>query len=466
MAAQAQLSPLETDAELIRLAGRMTYGVNRPTAEAVRNMGYEQFVEWQLDYESIDDSELENALKEFLPTLSLTTAELIGMVRDQDGTDRDMDLIQQARRELLVATQLRQVFSPRQLYERMVEFWSDHFNAPVVNQISGLLKPAEVSEVIRPLALERFEDLLLADARSPAMLYYLDNFVNTADGPNENYSRELMELHTLGVNGGYTEDDVKEASRLFTGWTFNRNGSFVFDRRNHDYGQKEVLGEIYGSGRGVVEGERFLSFLAEHPSTANHLASKLIRRFVTDQPEERLVEEIAEAFTSSGGDIRETMRTLLLHPDVCSAPATKLKRPNEFVAGVLRGYEMAPRPNTLRAVFEALESAGQPLFQWPAPNGYPDVRPYWQSTTGFLMRFNTATQWSAAVSGLSPLLLEANRVKGNVNKVSFLASALVPRGVDSESQKKIDKYIAPLPRDDRPAAIASLLLAGPDFQWR
>lgn len=459
MTAQSQLLFSESDVELIRLAGRITYGVNRPTAAAVRELGYEQFVEWQLDYESIDDSELENALTEMLPTLSLSTAELADMLRDGE-------MEQQARRELLIATQLRQAFSPRQLFERVVEFWSDHFNAPIVNQISGILKPAEVSEVMRPLAMGRFEDLLLADAKNPAMLYYLDNFNNTVDGPNENYARELMELHTLGVNGGYTEDDVKDAARIFTGWTFGRNGTFVFNGRAHDFGQKEVLGEIYPAGRGVSEGNRFLRFLANDPSTATHLATKLIRRFVTDQPDAALVEEIADTFTSNGGDIRETLRTLLLHPDVCAAPPAKLKRPNEFVAGVLRGFEMPPQPNTLRAVFEALETAGQPTYRWPAPNGYPDVRPYWQSSTGFLMRFNAATQWSVAAGERSPLLQEAGKVRGNDQKVSFLAAALVPSGVNKEDQVLIRKHVEKLPRDDRPAAIAALLLAGPDFQWR
>lgn len=459
MAAEPLINPTIADAEAIRLAGRITYGVNRATAEAVRQLGYEGFVEWQLDYEGIDDSALESALQAELPTLSMDAAELAEFLRLQEQAG-------QARLELVVATLVRRAFSPRQLYERMVEFWTDHFNVTVGNAISGFLKPLEDRQVIRPLAMGRFEDLLQADARSPAMLEYLDNFNNTRDGPNENYSRELLELHTLGVDGGYTENDVKEAARVFTGWSIRRPGEFVFDPRNHDFDEKEVLGEHFPPGVGELEGERLLTLLAGHPATASHIATKLARRFVSDQPDADVVTAVAGTFSASGGDIRETLRTLLLHPAVRTAPARKLKRPNEFVAGVLRGLEIDPKEGVIRAAAGALQSAGQSPFQWPAPDGYPDIRPYWQSSTGFLMRFNSASVWARETAGRSPLLLQSRAFRNATQQVEFLAAALVPQGIDDRSQDQIASHAATLAPYDRPQAIAALLLAGPENQWR
>jgi len=459
MAAERLADSGLADTEAIRLAGRITYGVDRVTAGAVREMGYEGFVEWQLDYDRIDDSELENALRSELPTLSMDAAELAEYLRNQDQFGL-------AQRELLIATLIRRAYSPRQLYERMVEFWSDHFNVPVNNPIAAALKPLEDREVIRPLAMGRFEDLLQADARSPAMLYYLDNFNNTADGPNENYSRELMELHTLGFDGGYTEEDVKEAARMFTGWTIRPPGQFLFRPRNHDYGEKHVLGERFLPGVGLREGERLLTLLAEHPSTALHIVTKLARRFYADQPDEDVVAAVADAFTASHGDIRQTLRALLLHPTVLAAEAQKLKRPGEFVAGVLRGLEIPPNENVIRAAFSSLDASGHLPFQWPAPNGYPDVRPYWQSSTGFLVRFNAAYAWTRETPGRSPLLSVSRGFRNTAQQVDFLVAALIPQGIDTKTHGEIAAYAATLARRDRPAAIAALLFAGPDNQWR
>lgn len=459
MAANILFDPTISDAQAIRLAGRVTYGVNRETARIARELGYEGFVDWQLDYENIDDSALEEALHAELPTLSMSAAELANYFRETEMPGV-------AQRELLVATVLRQAFSPRQLFERMVEFWSDHFNVGVTDVATSTLKPIEDRDVIRPLAMGRFETLLQADAKSPAMLYYLDNFNNTASGPNENYARELMELHTLGVDGGYTEDDVKEAARVFTGWSIRPPGQFVFRRRDHDFGEKQVLGEVFLPGSGRVEGERLLTLLAEHPSTAMHIAFKLARRFVADEPEQALVEDVALAFSSSQGDVRETLRALLLHDSVREAPAQKLKRPNEFVAGALRGLEATGAAGLVRELLSTLDSAGQLPFQWPAPNGYPDIRAYWQSSTGFLVRFNAATEWPERVAGRSPVLGQSQAYRNAAEQVAFLADALLPQGLDQRAQAEIITHVSALPRRDRGAAIAALLLAGPNNQWR
>lgn len=459
MAAQTAEKLVAADAELIRLAARVTYGANRQTLEAAESLGYEGFLDWQLDYESIDDGGLESLLADRLPTLTMDAAELAAFLREQENANL-------AQREMAIATIVRKAFSPCQLYERMVEFWTDHFNVAVSNAALAFLKPLEDREVIRPLAMGRFEPLLQADAKSPAMLYYLDNFNNTAAGPNENYARELMELHTLGAGGGYDENDVKEAARVFTGWTIRRPADFAFNPLAHDWGEKQILSLHLPAGGGVSDGEQLLAFLAGHESTASHLATKLSRRFVSDQPGLGLVERVAEAFLASGGDIRVMLRAVLLDSEVRQAAPAKLKRPNEFLAGALRGLEVTPGAVVVREIFESLQAAGHLPFQWPAPNGYPDIRGYWQSSTGFLMRFNTALEWSARFSARSALLAEAGSIRGIGRQVDFLADALVPTGISPEARGVLVTQATSVPADQRPATIAALLLAGPDFQWR
>ena len=459
MAAPAAADIGTETAELIRLAERITYGANRRTLAIAERLGYVGFLDWQLEYEAIDDGGLETALAERLPTLTMDAAALAAFIRDREQLAR-------AQRELTIATLLRQAFSPRQLYERMVEFWNDHFNVAITNLATGFLKPLEDRQVMRPLAMDRFEALLQADAKSPAMLYYLDNHNNTAAGPNENYARELLELHTLGVDGGYTETDIKETARVFTGWTFRRPAEFVFNPRAHDWGPKQVLSLDFPGYGGPAEGERLLGHLAGHDATARHLATKLARRFVADQPGAGLVEATAEAFSTSGGDIRATLRRLLTEPAAREAGAVKLKRPNEYLSGVLRGLEVAPDARRLRRVYRALDDAGQAPFRWPAPNGYPDVRDYWQSSAGFMVRFNTAFEWSRGLAGESALLREAAGVADARQQVEMLAGALVPGGLSPASSRAAADYARTLDPAERPAAVAALLLAGPDNQWR
>jgi len=230
--------------ELTHLLGRVTCGFTAADHEQAGARGYEGYLEWQLDHLAVDDHGVEAYLQAVLPTLTMSLNQLLVLAADQATR-------QQAFNELLVATFYRQVNTPRQLFEVMVEFWSDHFSVNGVDGILSTFKPFEDREVMRRHALGTFRELLRADAKSPAMLYYLDNASNTKDGPNENYARELLELHTLGVDGGYGEEDVRAAARVFTGWGFDRATAFRFYPERHDYGAKTVLGASYAAGRGL-----------------------------------------------------------------------------------------------------------------------------------------------------------------------------------------------------------------------
>jgi len=443
---------------LVRLANRITYGANRQFLQIAKTLGYRGFLEWQLDQDQFDDSELEDLLSQFLPTLNMDAQTLFEYVVEQENFGIPA-------RDLIIATMIRRTYSPRQLYERMVEFWSDHFSVPISEVILAMFKIVEDRELIRRHALGRFEALLQGNAQSPAMLYYLDNFNNTVEGPNENYARELMELHTLGVNGGYTEDDIKEVARVFTGWSIVPPGRFMFNPAAHDWQSKQVLGhEIEPVGTG--EGHLVLELLAEHPSTAEFMATKLARRFFTDDPEPELIEAVADAFTGSSGDIPTTLRTLMTHPVVTTTAAIKFKRPNEFVIGLARALETELTEQSLLAVFQSLETAGQIPFGWPAPDGFADQREYWQSTNGLLMRFNTSSAWTELLDEQSALLSEAAAIIDSAQQVDFLTRALRPQGIEPASRRILLRHVRRLQPEQRPHAVAAFLMAGPEAQWR
>ncbi|AKS40449.1 DUF1800 domain-containing protein [Wenzhouxiangella marina] len=444
--------------ELVRLVDRITYGANRGWMRLAESMGYEAFIDWQLEPDRIDDGGLESALLELLPTLSMDAAALARHIFEEQNFGA-------AQRDLTIATLIRQIYSPRQLHERMVEFWSDHFNVTMNSAATGYFKFLEDRDLMRPLALGRFEDLLQADARSPAMLFYLDNYLSTADGPNENYAREMLELHTLGVDGGYTEDDIKETARVFTGWTIRQPASFFFAAGLHDYGTKTVLGQRFAPS-GLSEGEALLSMIAAHESTARHIATKLCRRFVDDWPEPALVDKVAQAFSDSDGDIRITLKALLMDASVRARLPMKLKRPNEFSAAALRALEAELDAAVLTSHYDSLSAGGQLPFTWPAPNGYPDQRGYWQSTNGFLMRFNQAARWTDALADRSPVLREAARFASLDDQIDYLEQALRPSGLSGEARALLKRYSRRLSPEGRLQAMAGWILGSAETQWR
>ncbi|MEM9799981.1 MAG: DUF1800 domain-containing protein [Planctomycetota bacterium] len=372
-----EIAPARRD-DVRTLLHRATFGFTANEFERASSMGYRAWLDEQLDPASIDDSALDARLAGY-PTLAMDAETLVATYPQSSGGD--VFVAQQ----LISARIVRAVESRRQLFERVVEFWTDHFNIDGTDGPLRYFKTVDDREVIRRYALGSFRDLLSASTRSAAMLYYLDNYVNSAGAPNENYARELMELHTLGVDGGYTEDDVKEVARCFTGWTFRPAGvpglgAFLFRPLTHDSGAKTVLGTSLPAGGGIQDGETVIDLLASHPSTAQFLARKLCVYFLTYEPPQVTVDRVAARFTATGGSIAATVREVLATRSYREARIDeypRLRRPFHMAVGALRSTGATlGNPAPLRGELFLL---GHTPFTWPAPNGYPDSLGAWGS---------------------------------------------------------------------------------------
>ena len=284
-------------------------------------------------------------------------------------------------RQLVEATILRAIFSKRQLYERMVEFWTDHFSIDINDELVTFFKTADDRDVIRQHAMTSFPQLLNANARSGAMLYYLDNYANVVGHAQENYARELMELHTLGVKAPYTQQDVEEVARCLTGWTLGGSGNplgfgaFVFHPPFHDFDSKTVLGQVIPAGGGESDGQTVLDILAYHPNTARFIAEKLCKRFCSYNPSPTLINSVADTYSATGGDIKSMLRVILQEEVLHEFARPKFKRPFHLVASLLR----ASNANVAdpRLLFEMLFIMGHAPFYWPTPDGYPDSLAAW-----------------------------------------------------------------------------------------
>jgi uncharacterized protein (DUF1800 family) len=275
----------------------------------------------------------------------------------------------------------------------MVEFWSDHFNIDMSKGNCAYFKGSDDRTVIRKYALGNFRDLLKASAVSPAMLTYLDGNENKksnpTDIPNENYARELMELHTLGVHGGYTQQDVSEVARCLTGWRIQekwQRGKVYFAPELHDDGVKEVLGHRIAAGGKEKDLDSVLDIVCAHPSTAKHLSEKLVRRFVAENPPSALVASAAHEFTHTGGDIKSVVRHILTSAEFAGSAGLKIKRPFQFIVSSLRAVGADTYAHN--DVLDYLKSMGQCPFQYPTPDGYPDRGAPWMAA--LLWRWNFA----------------------------------------------------------------------------
>ncbi|MCU1238772.1 MAG: hypothetical protein JWP63_6739 [Candidatus Solibacter sp.] len=314
---------------------------------------------------------------------------------------------QMVARDLAEGKLLRAVYSDRQLDEVLTDFWFNHFNIYLDKGADRYLVTEYERDVIRPHVLGKFKDLLVATAKSPAMLFYLDNWQSVgpdapqlrgkkgARGLNENYGRELLELHTLGVDGGYTQHDVTEAARCFTGWTINqpqRGGTFAFNKRVHDDGEKTVLGVKIPAGGGMSDGEKVLDIVAHHPSTAHFIAKSLATRFVADEPPAALVGRMAATFTKTDGDLRAVMRTMLESREFFSEGAyrSKLKSPLEVVASAVRAVN--GEIDYAFPLANQVSQLGQPLYRKQEPTGYSNSSMEWLNSGGLLARMNFALQ--------------------------------------------------------------------------
>lgn len=413
----------ETPDLLTHALNRLTFGARPGDYERVRKLGatedeaFAAFLDEQLSPSAIDDPAAENAVRRF-ETLAEPAGELFEY--------QEKLLLA----ELTRATLLRAVLSERQLYEVMVHFWSDHFNIDPSKGDCKWLKTADDREVIRAHALGSFPALLRASALSPAMLWYLDGRVNRranpADKPNENYGRELLELHTLGVHGGYTQRDVMEVARCLTGWTVRGThqskfgiGTVEFNPDQHDNGAKEVLGKIIPAiPAGVKRAEaeilgrnelnQVLDLVALHPATAKHLATKLCRRFIADEPPAAAVTAVADAFVRTRGAIGDTLRALFATAefrDNRENRANKFKRPFHFIASALRATETAT--DAPPALMEFLVRMGHAPFHYPTPDGYPEAAAPWMGT--LLWRWNFGVALTEGKIGNAKLEADAVR---------------------------------------------------------
>lgn len=382
------------------LLNRAAFGPTPGQIEEVERDGRARWIDRQLNYKDIDDDALGWRLRRY-DSIRMNTADLLSFRSDEDSS--------YVANELARSTLVRAVFSKRQLYEVMVNFWSDHFSLyHFKDKKVTVLKTFDDREVIRPHVLGKFSDLLRASAHSPAMLTYLDNIVNEKSHPNENYAREIMELHTLGVDGGYTEKDIQEVARCFTGWTVNGRGRFEFDDSMHDDGEKTVLGEKIPAGGGKRDADRVLEILIAHPSTARFISTKLVRRFIADDPPPEFVEACITTWQTSEGDMRAILRTLLNHPEFDQAPP-KFKRPFEFLVSLLRAT-LANYDGDTDLVLR-LERMGQRPFGWVTPDGYPDYAEIWKG--GMLGRWNLAAD--AARSALPGASIDLWEIAEHVN---------------------------------------------------
>ncbi|HJO24922.1 MAG: DUF1800 domain-containing protein [Myxococcota bacterium] len=443
-----------------RLLDRATFGPRPGDLDALREEGAEAWVQRQLLRTAPPDAGLGERLARF-PVLEesswerLVGAEIPTMeMRGRPDREARRQMARRAREislEVVGSRVVRAVHGRSGLREVMLDFWSNHFSVYGRKNLVGALLPHYERDVLRPHVLGRFEDLLLAVARSPAMLVYLDNWMSTAPhlsrrvrrrarvrgrgGINENYARELLELHTLGVNGGYDQQDVGEVARVFTGWTLESRNDPVFRFREvlHDPGRKEVLGRRV-RGAGIEQGESLLRRLARHPATAHHVSKKLAARFVADEPPPGLVRRVAHRFLETEGELSAVLAMLLLSPEFADPRQRKLRTPLRLFAAALRATDGATDGS--RRGVRAIGRLGELPYFSRTPAGFPEAAQHWIDPGSLLERMNLA------------FALAGGRLRGTRLGSSF-----------PETVTKLPETPA------RFAEVQALAIASPEFQW-
>jgi len=406
------------------------------------------YLEEQLDPDKIEDRRAYRAARRF---------EVLAQPLGEMYEYKEEFLLEQLTR----ATLVRATQSKKQLFEMMAHFWSDHFNIDASKEDCRWLKAADDREVIRKHAMGSFPDLVRASALSPAMLWYLDGRQNKKrseeEKPNENYARELLELHTLGVEGGYTQQDVMEVARCLSGWTVRGKkrffkGKVEFNVHAHDDGAKKVLGHDVAAGGGEKDLDDVLDIVCNHPSTAKYIAEKLCIRFIADEPPTEAIDATAAAFTSSKGDIKTTLRALFATDAFLTGNrGNKLKRPFEFIVSALRASRAEVKSEM--ALVDYLVRMGHAPFQYPTPDGYPDFASPWTGTLLWRWHFAIALTRNKIDKKINVDEAALTEEAGNLNG---LAASLLGRVPTAEE-------VASSERSGEPLAI---LISSPAFQWR
>jgi len=586
---RAQETPAGADRdEIVHVLNRITFGPRPGDVEAVQKMGLHHYIEQQLHPEMIDDSAVEQQVAGF-DLLQMSPQQLSQLLeeerknnlkkqkqkqlaangQDQTGAannanpnqveqppmqlsreDKMAKMLDQANQyrtvaaigQLEQAKLVRAVDSERQLQEVLVDFWGNHFNIDMKKGPDRIYKVVDDRDVIRPHIWGSFRDLLEASAKSPAMLFYLDNATNTVahtvtereqmftervrdrmmengngalappvpmvgekkGGINENYAREIMELHTLGVDGGYTQQDVQEVARCFTGWSIDRQtGEFAFHPRQHDNGSKVVLGHEIPAGGGMQDGEIVLDILCANPACAHHIALELCQRFVSDDPPAGLVDRIAAVFQQTGGNLRQVTEAILTSPEFLSPSNynNKIKSPLEFAVSAVRASESSiipQQPAPFDKLVPALEGGavmgrgqaadriskrprqslnwhiyelGEPLFACTPPTGYKEVSKFWVSPGALIERLNFAlalTQQQVNDIKFNPQTILAGTDLDKPEAVlNQCVAVLLQNNITASTRKVLEQTALPAPGESKtvnPSKLIALIIGSPEFQ--
>jgi uncharacterized protein (DUF1800 family) len=476
------------DPKILHLLNRLSYGIRPGEIEQVQSIGVDKYIQQQLNPDNISEPVgLTDRLAK-LDTLNLTPAQIFQLYnpnRQQIAGQTPTPAVKKAQQQqskqvvaqALEARLMRSIYSQRQLQEVMVDFWYNHFNVFSDKGIDKLWVGAYEQQAIRPYALGKFRDLLGATARHPAMLFYLDNWQNTKpninakgrpQGLNENYARELMELHTLGVDGGYKQDDVIALAKILTGWGFKQPGqkvpdgySFQFNANRHDFSNKVFLKQnIIGSGIG--EGEQALDLLSRHPSTARQISFKLAQYFVADVPPKSLVDKLSKRFIATDGDIKLVLDTLFKSPEFWNQKyyGAKFKTPYQYAISAVRstGSEV----NYIKPLNDFIKQLGMPIYGCPTPNGYKNTQDAWLNPDSMTRRLNFATNLgSGRVPLLAPQLTPVTQVNnpGTNSPVLPIDSVRLATTLGNNFSKNTQQAISTSPLEIR----AALILGSPEF---
>ncbi|MEO8106742.1 MAG: DUF1800 domain-containing protein [Actinomycetes bacterium] len=461
----------------LHLLRRATFGPTPSLKSAVKKQGRSQWLNNQLSPASIDDSSCERLIRDRFPRVNWS----IPQARDE-LEPFSWNLMN----DLSIATIARATWSKRQLFEVMCEFWSNHLNVTNPSDRVWDNRQDYDRRVIRKHALGRFEDMLIGSATHPAMLLYLNNADSTKENPNENYGRELLELHTVSVDGGYSEQDMRNSTLIMTGFGVNwRKGTFNYFGRDHYRGPVSVMGFSHPNPNadGYSMGIKYLKYLANHPSTAHHIAEKLCERFVSDQPDPALVDRLATTYLARGTAIAPVLRQLFNSAEFAGSVGEKTRRPLEDLVATLRVLDVRPDREGrqgMQALVWISDSLGQQPLAWSPPDGYPDVALSWQSAGGTLARWNThlslAAHWWPKELRKSPSrdLLPRRLPKTHGAMVDALAKRLVFRTLAPPHKQAILSFLGrsasdPLDSDSeavrgRLDSVVALILDSP-YHW-
>lgn len=485
---------LSSSERVAHVLSRLTFGPRAGDAALVQEMGVDTWLDRQLHPESIPDGETVRALATLrawsMPTAdieamrgaatSLARVPLATLMADPAAKAelaRLGALLMPVDNDFLAGRVIQAQLTERQLLEVMTDFWENHFSVYIGKMPSPEAIVVWDRDVIRPHALGKFRALLGAVAHSPAMLYYLDNYLSRSSGLNENYGRELLELHTLGVDGGYTQHDVIETARAFTGWTIDRTkgaSEFQFRAADHDTGAKVILGHTLPPDRGIADGEEVLDILARHPATAHHIAYKLARRLVSDDPPPALVDRAAAVFLRTDGNISDVVRAIVTSPEFFSRETfrAKVKTPFELVVSMRRALN-APADTTINTTRQIM-TLGQNLFGWATPEGWPDRGDAWINFGAIYKRIKFGGDVAAGRVASAPLerwqdwsALSALPLKRQVDGV---VSDLLGGAAEPETRTAmlgVDTTAFPRPTGSQTLrAVLAVAFASPEFQRR